>query len=576
MSDEVKIINLEEDFSEENQASTTAKRRVAAYARVSTGTEEQATSFDTQVQEWTEKITSNPEWELVKVYSDQGKSGTSIKKRAGFQEMIRDAQDGKIDLILIKSISRLGRNTLLVIQTIRELKAMNVEMWFDKEHLSSFEPKSEFIFSILSSIAQEESRNISENIIWSNRIKMSKGIPLVCTSRFLGYDKNEKGDRLVINEAEAEVVRSIFDMYDSGMGCLKIANELQKRGIKTAAGNPKWCTSTVTGILKNEKYVGDLLQQKKITVDYLTHTRKKNKKNLYLKENAHDAIISREQWDRVQARLKSNYEKNMGNDFDKSKYNNKHPLSGALICLKCGNTYKRRVWNSKHTTAKRYVYQCTHYADKDEFGVSCKSKPIGEKIAHDICCDVLNNVFLNKSKVFSRIRSLIKSTLSAGNIEAEEKRIRKIKEDLSKKIDDLIAERVKLNSQELKEKIDKQYRLLVDQYDRVDNQLTNLIERQNASLSVKSRMQKMLEILGKNKITPDMLNREIIDLFFFKIFVTDKAELIFVVDATHSIKLSELIENRDEIAKNESFYSGEMRDRYSRFKNLVKYKVILV
>ena len=449
-------------------------------------------------------------------------------------------------------------------------------MWFDKEHLSSFESKSDFIFNILASISQEESRNISENITWSKRIKMRKGIPLVCTSRFLGYDKNEDGSKLVINEAEAEVVRLIFNLYDSGMGCLKIANELEKRGIKTAAGGLKWHTSTVTGILKNEKYMGDLLQQKKITVDYLTHVRKKNTKGLYLVEDAHDAIISKEQWKRVQERLKSNFNAVMGADFDRSKYNNKHPLSGAMICLKCGNTYKRRTWNSKHSTAKRYVYQCTHYVIKDEHGVSCHSKPVGEKVAHDICCDVINHVYLGKSKIFSKISSLIKSTLSTDKVEAEEKRITKLKENLSKKIDELMKERVKLTSQDLKSKIDKQYKILIDQYERVENQLSNLIERQSASLNVKNRLQKMFDILGKNKMTPEMLTREIVDLFFYKIFVTDTAELVFVIDVTHSLSLKNLIENRDEVVKGDSIYNGEMIDSYSRFKNLIKYKVVLV
>lgn len=151
-----------------------------------------------------------------------------------------------------------------------------------------------------------------------------------------------------------------------------------------------------------------------------------------------------------------------------------------------------------------------------------------------------------------------------------------MKEELGRKIDDLISERVKVENQELKEKIDKQYRLLVDQYDRIDNQLNNLIERQTASKNMKERIQQIFDILGKNKLTPDMLTRDIVDLFFYKIFVTEDANLVFVIDATHTIKLNELIENREKIVEADPIYVGETIDRYSRFKNLVKYKVILV
>ncbi len=577
MSDNVKIIDLEDNSgSQQSSEAPHLKRRVAAYARVSTDSEEQATSFNNQVQEWTDRINKNPDWEFVKVYSDEGKSGTSIKKRLGFQEMIRDCHEGKIDLILVKSISRLARNIQIALNTVRELKAINVEIWFDKENLSSFDTKSDMIFSMLASVSQEESRNTSDNIGWAYKRKMANGIPCVNTQRFLGYDKDETGTKLVINDAEAEVVKLIFDLYDAGNGCLKIANELEKRGIKTAAGSSKWWTSTVTGILKNEKYVGDLLQQKKITVDYLTHTRKKNTKHLYYTKDSHEAIISREQWNRVQSKIKSNYNTVMGADFDRSKYNNKYPLSGALICAKCGSTFKRRTWNSKHETARRHVYQCTNYIIKDEHGVSCHSKPIGEQVSHDICCDVINKIFLGKSKVFAKISTLIKSSLSSSGIGSEEKRVNKIKEDLSKKIDELLEERIHLTSPELKAKIDKQYLQLVNQFERVENQLLNLNERQAASLNVKNRLQKMREILGSNKLTPDMLTREIIDLFFFKIFVTDKAELVFVIDSTRTLKLSELIENRETIINSDAIYSGEMIDNYSRFKRPVKYKVVTV
>lgn len=576
MEKKVKIISQSKVVDENNEQIIASKKKVAAYARVSTGSEEQATSFDNQVAEWTKRITSNPDWEFVKVYTDEGISGTSAKKRIGFQEMIQDAKNGKIDLILCKSISRLGRNTVLIIQTIRELKAIGVEIWFDNEHLSSLDPKSEFLFSVLSSMAQEESRHISENVTWTLRNKMVEGIPLVCTSRFLGYDKSEDGNQLVINESEAEIVKLIFDLYDSGLGCYKIANELQKRGYKTAAGKSYWHTSTVTGILRNEKYVGDLLQQKKITIDYLTHKRVKNTRgDLYSLENAHEAIISREQWNRVQAKLNSALEKTMGENFDKSSYNNRYPLSGTLICLKCGSSYKRRVWNSKHSTARRHVYQCTHYILRDEHGETCHSKQIGEQVAHEICCKIINEIYLSKSKVFSKMTSLIKSTLLDTKIEERKEKIQKIKDDLSLKIDKVIEERNSVTSNALKEKLNSQLKVLIEQYERTETQLANIAERISESSNSKERLNKVLSILGKNKVTPDMLTRDIVDVFFYKIFVKD-FELVFVIDATHTKDLKELIADRENIFNYDPILTGEEKDNQSRFKTTIKYKVVLV
>lgn len=180
-------------------------KRTAAYCRVSTDSEEQSTSFDNQVEEWTKRILENPQYQLVKIYSDEGISGTSAKNRDGFNQMIEDAKAGKIDLILCKSISRFARNTVLTIQTIRELKAIGVEVYFDNERMSTFDEKTEFMLSIISSMAQEESRHISENVKWTFQKMMKEGKAIITTSRFLGYTKGEN-DTLVIVPEEAEIV----------------------------------------------------------------------------------------------------------------------------------------------------------------------------------------------------------------------------------------------------------------------------------------------------------------------------------------------------------------------------------
>lgn len=231
----------------DKEANMTLMRNVGAYCRVSTDSDEQLNSYDQQVEEWTKRILDNPSYRLVKIYADAGISGTSIKGRDGFKEMLDDARRGKLDLILVKSISRFARNTVLTISTIRELKELGVEVYFDNEHMSTFDPKNEFMFSIMSSMAQEESRHISENVKWTFQKMMKEGKPFVNCTRFLGYKKDEQGNLVIVPE-EAEIVKYIFELYDQGYGPAAIEKKLEARHYKTAAGKPYWYASTINGI----------------------------------------------------------------------------------------------------------------------------------------------------------------------------------------------------------------------------------------------------------------------------------------------------------------------------------------
>lgn len=557
---------------------SSVKKRAAAYARVSTDSDEQGVSFDNQVETWTNFIKSQPDLEFVKVYTDKGKSGTSIKKRTGFSQMIQDATDGKIDIIYCKSISRFARNTVVSVETVRMLRTYGVDVYFDNERLSTLDPKNEFTLTVLALMAQEESRHISENVLWTFNKKMKNGEPFICSSRFLGYDLNESGDQLVINQAQAIVVKLIFNLYDSGKGCYQIANELMERGYKTVLGNTFWHTSTIIDILRNEKYCGDLLLQKTYTVDYLTHERKKNnrdKQSYYIKD-AHEPIVSREQWNRVQEKLKAHYDDIFGEGFDRSKHNNRYPMSGAMVCLGCGSTYKHRFWNSNHETAKRGVYQCTSYVIGNEKGEKCHGVSLSEGIANEICCDVINRVYLKNSKIFTTISKAIQKTLATDEIQSEKRRLSKIRESLIGKIDRILKDRIEVENTELKVKIDKQYHQLLDQYEGIDAELNIVIKRETTSMNAKKRLEKMLAILGKKAITPNMLTRETVDVFFYKIFVAPDNELIFVIDTTKSINGDELIAKRQEISHYDPIYKSEKIDTYSRFKPTIKYKVVLV
>lgn len=252
------------------QSTTTpTRRKVAAYARVSTDFEEQLTSYEAQISYYTNYIQRNPDWEFVKIYTDEGISATSTKHREGFNSMIADALDGKIDLIITKSVSRFARNTVDSLTTIRKLKEYHVECFFEKENIWTFDSKGELLITIMSSLAQEESRSISENVTWGQRKRFADGKVSLPYAHFLGYRKGADGLPEIVPE-EAETVRYIYQRFIDGLTPYKIANELTAQGIPTPCGKEKWSASTVKSILTNEKYKGDALLQKKFTVDFLT------------------------------------------------------------------------------------------------------------------------------------------------------------------------------------------------------------------------------------------------------------------------------------------------------------------
>lgn len=280
-------------------------KRVAAYCRVSTDEDAQATSFDLQVKHYTEYIASQENWILAGIYADEGISGTQVKHREQFQKMIEDCEAGNIDMIITKSISRFARNTVDCLTTIRKLKALKnpVEIYFEKERLSSLDEKMDMFLSMMASFAQEESRSISANIRWAIRNRMKNGTQKIPTSALLGYDTNEDGEMVII-EQEAAIVRTIYKSFVQGVHPGLIATRLNGVGAKTVYGND-WTSDSVRKILRNEKYCGDVLMQKTITVDYISHTSKINEgeaEQYYIADH-HDPIVSREIWNKAQELL---------------------------------------------------------------------------------------------------------------------------------------------------------------------------------------------------------------------------------------------------------------------------------
>ncbi len=357
---EIEIIAATKTLQQQPLSVAIRKKRVAAYARVSTEQDEQQSSYEAQVDFYTRHIKSNPDWEFVEVFADRGITGTNTKNRESFNRMIDLALNGGIDIILTKSISRFARNTVDTLQTVRELKAVGVEVRFEKENLHTFDPKCEMMLTIMSSLAQEESRSISENVRWGKQKSMRDGKVSLAYSRFLGYKKGADG-RPEIVEEEAAIIRKIYDLFLSGKTIHEIAAILTEMGVLTPAGRTKWSVSTVRSILSNEKYKGEALLQKTFTVDYLTKEVRKNNGEVpsIRVRNSHEPIIEPEVFDRVQAMLAESTKR-------RAKVRTRHPFAGKLVCGDCGSYYGHKVWRLRSTGERYNVWYCNHKYDGDK------------------------------------------------------------------------------------------------------------------------------------------------------------------------------------------------------------------
>ena len=371
------------------------KRRVAGYARVSTELEQQQNSYQTQLDYYTTYISSRPDWEFVGMYSDEGITGTSTKKRDGFNRMVDDALNGKIDLIITKSVSRFARNTVDSLSTVRKLKAAGVEIYFEKENIFTMDQKGELMITIMSSLAQEESRSISENTTWGQRKRMADGHGCLGFSQFMGYDRGPDGE-FVINEEQAKIVRRIFDEYLGGKNTSQIARGLTEDGIKTVTGRDKWNTSTIISMLKNEKYKGDCLMQKFYIDNFLTKKLVKNKGELqqYYVENHHDPIVTKEVFDEVQKKLERNSKR--------KKQSGARDFSSLVVCGDCGAFYGSKIWHS-NDKYKKIVYRCNAKYD----GEKCTTPAIDEERLKELFVEAINIVVKDKDEIIDNLNVML-------------------------------------------------------------------------------------------------------------------------------------------------------------------------
>lgn len=531
-----------EPFSFDNDGKR--KRTVAAYCRVSTDEDEQLNSYANQVNEWTERIAQFPNYSLYKVYGDEGVTGTDTKQRTGFQQMISDAERGKFDLIMCKSISRFGRNTVITLSTIRHLKEIGVEVYFDNEHISTFDPKNEFMFTIMSSMAQEESRHISENVRWTFKRLMEKGNAFGPGPYGYKLGMGDNGIRqLKIDPEKAPVIKMIYDWYDSGFGVAEIARRLEDRGILTYTKKGKWNESTITEILKNDVYKGTLTLQKTYTVDYIGHKRTDNRgqKKTYVFQHAHEPIVSEEQWQRVNDAIKSHFYKASGGNINNIvKYASRCPLSGLLLRDKCGRVYKRRHWSGHGYITPRIVYQCNGYVNN--IGEKrCESDSICENIVYLAVADMFNNLYAKRNKELSYLKEAFieKYKLRPINHELEEATI--LLENAKKRLKEAnIARMVSDNQSDS---------LIIEEEKLLDN--CQKLERKVKALKAKKSMTE----IKNNAFTPilNLMKGRRVSLEDMKTFpikaviewikVIDKTNILIVIDVSR--KFSKLdIKNR--------------------------------
>ena len=494
------------------------KKRVAAYARVSTDYEDQINSYKVQCDEYSRIIQSNPDYIFAGIYADQGLSGTQAKKRPEFMKMIEAARNGEIDLILTKSISRFGRNTLDVITYIRELREIGVEIFFEKENISSLDSKIDFMLTILSSIAQEESRSISTNVKWSYDKKFKKGI--VDARRIFGY--NVEDGKYVINPEEAKVVKQIFTLALKRYKITDIVKTLNSSGIKTHTGSI-WRYGNIRYILTNEKYCGDAVLRKTVTLDYLTGKAVKNDNiaDKYYVKNNHDPIISRESFHAVQVIL---------NDKTRTKRNTnkttKYPLTGILYCPKCGRTLKRQQVNRGKNM--RVVLNCNHSYDNK---VNCSSHSPDYDLVIEATTDSINSLYANES-VLNILFEVFDNNVALNNLRSELKELKK--ENL--KLLNLHHE----NPED--QKIYKEYQR--------NNELIESVGQDLATgLSTSIRLDYIKSLVKKEYLNEENINFKDI----YSIILADDKKITFVISPNKP--LNELAHSINEILEAESILS---------------------
>ena len=464
------------------------RRKVAGYARVSTEHDEQQTSYENQISYYTNYIQCREDWDFVGMYSDEGITGTNTRKRDGFNQMVKDALTGNIDLIITKSVSRFARNTVDTLVTVRKLKEAGVEVFFEKENIWTLDSKGELLITIMSSLAQEESRSISENTTWGKRRSFSEGKVTVPFARFLGYDKGEDGG-LVINREQAILVRRIYSMFLQGMTYHGIKRKLEELRQPAPGGGKRWSVTTIRHILTNEKYKGDALLQKTFTVDFLTKRKKKNEGEIqqYYIEGSHEPIVSPAIFDMAQREIERR-QCQKGSRYSGSKF-----LSGKIKCGECGSWYGCKVWHS-NDKYRQVIYRCNHKYDGNG---KCTTPAVSEKEIHAWFVLAVNKIYEARDEIVADLKDALSVLDYEDRYTAERTELETELEVLKTKVEALVARNASkpLNQKAFKE----EYDWLIGKQGEKSKQLAELTDALEKNRSRRKKLQELIEAVLKQE-----------------------------------------------------------------------------
>ena len=473
------------------------QKRVAAYCRVSTDSEEQLTSYQNQTRVYTEMIAANKEWEFAGLYADEGISGTRADKRPEFQRMIRDCQNGKIDYIITKSVSRFARNTVECLEYVRSLKAQGIGIFFEEQNIDTLKNESELYLVIYAGFAQSESESISKHITWTYRKKFEEGKVSFQYKNFLGYRKGTDNQPEIVPE-EAAIVERIYEMFLAGQPVKVIAQTLQAEKIEIPGKNLSFSKNMIMNILRNEKYCGDCILQKTVTVDCISKTRKVNQGEapMYIVENNHPAIISREVFNRVQEELIRRQALRAKSDKTSitatGKYS-KYALTEVLQCAECGSRYRRVTWTAHGR--KKIVWRCISRLD---YGTKhCKdSITVEEEALHGAVVRALNRF---RAEDESTYLTLMKATIGEaiginGGSEEIDLLTRRI-DTLNKRMLDLVNETVAAGKDV--ESSEDEFKGISDQIEQLNRRIAAIQESIHKDGSRQARLEEIQSIIAK-------------------------------------------------------------------------------
>ena len=500
--------------------------RVAAYCRVSTEQEEQQNSYQTQINYYTDLINKNPEWSLVGIFADEGISGTQTKKRTEFNKMIRLCKKQKIDLILCKSISRFARNTVDILDYVRQLKELGIGVLFEEQNINTLNMTSEFMIALYGSFAQAESESISKNVTWGVEKSFREGKVRYNYHNLYGYIKGADGKPEIVPE-QAKIIRMIYDLYLDGLSMKRIANQLNE-GLVPTKQNGKWTEGSIFSILRNEKYVGDALLQKTYTVDCITHKKAKNngERAKYLVTDAHDAIIDRDTFNLVQQELtRRSSKRKMSNKAitEQGKYSSKYALTEIIICAECGAAYRRQVW-SIHGR-KCPVWRCINRIDNGKR--YCKKSPsLHEDKLHKAILGAINEQYDCRNSLKDILKSNVEYVLAGVTIKETKEIQHRLRE-----IDDTRNDYISLIASGAKdeESFDEQFAKLYEEEQVLKEKLKDLEEKNNIKDNKSSRITRALKDIDNSKCQlteyNDLLTRKLIECV--KVISKTEIKIIF-------------------------------------------------